>query len=337
MLLLALPASALPSAASVREPATPERRSPPAFDSELASGAGDVVLVLPLGQAGGPEQPDWLGEGAARYLTEALGLAGYRVVDEEDRRAALQQAGLAGAPRIPRASALVLARGQGARFVITGHWTLRSGRIHLHARAMDAVRMSLVREVEAEAGSPERALEQLAERLTGEAGRVSGVHRSLSALARTTPAALAGWMQSAAEPEQAVDHLRAALELEPGFEPARLALAEALLDAGRPEEVGASLDGITRSKARHRRARAGALEGRLALALGDRDAAVRSLSAAAQELPETGTLLWLAEAQLAAGDSAAAGQTVRQALAQSPSDEAALELLARTRRAGGAP
>ena len=61
---------------------------------------------------------------------------------------------------------------------------------------------------------------------------------------------------------------------------------------------------------------------------------MRSLTAAVHELPETGTLLWLAEAQLAAGDSEAAGRTVQRALAQAPSDEAALELLARARREG---
>lgn len=336
MLLLALPASALPSSASVREPTVPGRRAPETF-SELASGAGEVVLVLPLGHAEGVEQPDWLGEGAARYLSEALGLAGYRVIDEEDRRSALQEAGLAQASRLPRASALMLARQVGARFVVTGRWSIRGGEVHLAARAVDVAELRLVREVESSGGSPERALETLAERLTGEAGRVSGVHRSLAELGRTSPAALAGWMQAAAEPELVLEHLRAALADEPGFEPARLALGEALLDAGRPEEVGRVLEGVSDSRARHRRARAQALEGRLALALGDQDGAVRALEAAARELPETGTLLWLAEAQLAAGDSAAAGLTVQQALAQSPSDEGALELLARARHAGSAP
>jgi len=336
ILLIALPAAALPSSASVRELSLPSPRgSIPG--SELASGAGEVVLVMPLTQGQGAAQPDWLSDGAACYLAEALSLAGYRVVDQEDRRAVVHEAGLAGAPRLPGASALVLARQVGARFVVTGRWSIEGGRIRLTARAVDAVGLALVRVAEGEGSSPERALEQLAARLTGEAGRAPGVRRHLGELARTSPAALAGWMQSAAEPESVIEHLRAALRLEPAFEPARLALAEALLDAGRPEEVGRVLDELTNSEARHRRARAHALEGRLALAMGDQEGAVRSLTAAALELPETGTLLWLAEAQLAAGDSASAGRTVQQALAQSPSDEAALELLARARSPAGRP
>lgn len=328
-LLIALPAVAQPSSASVSAPATLPDRPSTSLDSGLESGIGDLVLVMPLTRSGSAE-PDWLGLGSARYLAEALRLAGYRVVDEGERAAALQQAGLSTDSRLPRASAVMLARQLGARFVVTGRWRQQGGRLAFSARALDVERLQLVREVEAASTHAERAIAELAEKLVAD----DGASRQLGAMAKTTPATLAGWMQAAAEPEQGLEHLRAALRLDPDFEPARLARAEALLDRGRVDEARALLVGLTRSDARHRRAQAMVLEGRLALATGERDEAVRALTAAAHELPETGTLLWLAEAQLAAGDSEAAGRTVRQALAQSPSDEGALELLARARREG---
>jgi tetratricopeptide (TPR) repeat protein len=301
-------------------------------------GPGDLVLVLPFTGAA-EDGPDWLGAGAARYLVEAVRLAGFRAVDEEDRRAALHESGLLDAPRIPLASTLVLARRLGARHVLTGGWAFDGGRLRLHARAMDAEALSLLAEAEAVAGGsgPEAALAALARELTGEAGLQPAAREGLERLAAAPPAALAGWMQAAAESQQAEEYLRAALELAPELEPARLALAEHLLDSGRPEAAGPVLAGVETSAHRHRRARALALEGRLALALGDADGAVRSLELAVAQLPETGTLLWLAEAQLAAGDPGGAGSTVRQALALAPADREALELLDRAREAGAEP
>lgn len=330
-LLVALLLAASTAAASVSKPSLPALDPAPS-GTELSSGPGAVVLVLPLA---GPEdaEPDWLSAGAARYLGEAVSLAGYRVVHEEDRRAALHESGLLGAPRLTLASALVLARQLGARFVVSGEWSLEGAGLRMSVRAVDAEKLSLLRRAESFAGRPEAALAELAVSLTGEAGRGPAARRGLEELARTSPAALAGWLQAAAEPEQAGEHLQAALEVAPDFEPVRLAWAEHLLDSGRPEEAGPALEGLTRSDVRHRRSRALALEGRLALSLGQHEEAVRRLSAAASELPETGTLLWLAEAQLAAGDSHGAGRTVQQALAQSPADDAALELLARAREA----
>ena len=335
-----LPAALLPAllcaaplaAASVTKPSLPSRHSD-LQGVELASGPGEVVLLLPLT---GPEdaEPDWLGAGAARYLGEAVRLAGYRVVDEEDRRAALHEAGLLDARRVTLASAVVLARQLGARYVISGEWAPEPPGLRLSVSAVDARDLSLLRRAEAFAGRPEVALAELAVTLTGEAGRGAVARRGLEELARTTPAALNGWLQAAAEPEQAEGLLRSARSAAPDFEPVRLAWAEYLLDAGRIDEAGPALDGLSRSSVRHRRARALALEGRLALALGQHDEAVRRLGESSEALPETGTLLWLAEAQLAAGDSMGAGRTVQQALAQSPTDEAALELLARAREAG---
>jgi hypothetical protein len=328
-LLVAAPSHASRSRAP-RDPSGVQRETADPLASRLGL-RDERVLVLPFVSEEAAE-PAWLSAGLAELVSEGVRLVGYRTVEPESRDALLLDLGLASAPRMSVASACVAGREAGARIVVTGSWSTDAGQgLRVKARALDVERVHLLREAEA-AGPLSAAgpvLSRLLLGLTGEAGRAPEGRRQLERLLAAPCPALLAWMQAAGEPEIAEEHLVAALEVDGDFTPALLALAEHHLDAGEPEDVGRLLARMTAGASRSQQARARLLEGRAMLALGDLPAAVAQLDEAATLHPDREPLLWLAEAQLAAGDATAAAASARRALDVSPGDSHALDLLER--------
>lgn len=285
------------------------------------------VLVLPLAALGDADPP-WFSQGSAAFLSEAARSAGHRVVDPEAVTAALHRFGLQDEERLPLASALVLARELRADFLLAGSWLADGDRITASARAIDVPNLRLVRRAESAGwrGGLGALLGDLARGLIGEAAE-----EDLARLTATPVAALEAWMQAAGEPDVAEDHLRAALDALPGFVPARLDLAELLLDDARAEEAAPFLVGLPPGQPAHRQARARVLAGRMNLGFGDHRSAVAVLTQACATWPEADAYLWLAEALLAAGRRDEAEAAVGSALALAPEDEEARDVLRRAR------
>lgn len=317
--------------------------SAPALSAETAAAGrtppAEVALVLPFASVGGGE-PEWLGAGLAEFVAEGIRGAGYRTVSDDDRRDHLAGLGLDEAPRLPTATACLLARDLGARYLVTGSWAVSAeGTLAVTARAVDARR--LVTLAEASSSGPSDSvgpvLATVVTALTGPAGRTPGARRCLESLRAAPGGAISAWLQASAEPEQAAEHLGAALAASPAFAPALIALAEVELAGGQPERVSELLARLPPSAAEHHHASARLLGGRAALALGDVPGALRLLAEAVRLWPDRRALVWLGEAQLESGDLSGAAGSARRALELAPGDDHARDLLGRVERGDGSP
>jgi tetratricopeptide (TPR) repeat protein len=329
-LSIALSASATPTAAPAPRPAEGSTTLPAAATTvvERRSSRPALLLVLPFTNKGTSE-PDWLSWGFAEYVGEGLALAGYQVVDDEERQGALVDVGLDDQPRLTLASACELARRLGARHVVTGEWTSASSHISFTARVIDADRLRLIRESSASThvGQLIPELARMVADLAGDAGRGPAAKRDLEVLASAKPEALMAWLEAAGEREDAVQHLSAALEADPTFMPARLDLAERHLDESEPEIAAKLLDPIPVDAALYHRARAHLLAGRAAIAMDDASGALVSIGEALKDLPRPEWLAWKAQAQLLAGQRDAARETAQRVLADCPNNDLALDLI----------
>lgn len=330
LVFAALPGAQLAAAAPTTgaRPAIQASRAREAAPAPVAQPA-PLVLALPFAPIGTPD-PDWLSAGLAAYVAEGLELAGYRFVDPEERDDALEAVGLEDEPRLTLASACALARRVGARYVVTGTHRADASRLDLSARMIDVQELRIVRECEAggHISGLSSVLGQVVLAIAGDGARAGSARQALEKLATTKQDVLMAWMQAAAEPEQAATHLDAALKSDPYFAPALLDLAEARLDAGEPEGVPRILGSIPPGGPESRRSRIRLLEGRALLALGDHQGAISALSDSVALSPQPDRMLWLADAQLAAGRRDDAAATARRVLAIVPEDERAEDVLA---------
>ncbi len=287
-----------------------------------------LVLVLPFTGKSGAE-PEWLSAGIAEFVGEGMSLVGFRVVDPDAREEALEQTGLAAESRLTLASACELGRRVGARYVVTGTWRSESSKVAFTARIIDVERLKLAREGSAAAHvsllAP--ALGGIVVDVTGDAGRAPAARRDLERLATLKQDALMAWMQAAAEPDNAVSHLDAALAADPTFVRARLDLAEARLAADEAGAVPEILRPVPVDAALAHRARARVLLGRAKLALDDAAGAVAAIAEGVRLEAQPEYLLWLGEAHLAAGDREAARGLAQRILEFLPDDEHARALM----------
>lgn len=318
---LATPAPAPRDAASPRAPSSVTRR---AAEQALAP----LVLVLAFA-AKGDAEPEWLSAGSAEFVGEGLAMSGFRVVDPDAREDALDAQGLDQEKRITLASACDLARRVGARYVVTGTWRSEASELSFQARMIDAQRLKLLREGSASAHvsliAP--ALAGVALDIAGDAGRTPAARHEIEKLAALKQDAIMAWMQAAAEPDNAAEHLQVALAADPGFTRARLDLAEAHLDGDRASSVPATLQGVGVDAALAHRARAKVLLGRATLAMGDEKAGIALLQEGVALDPQPDHLLSLGDAQLAAGQKEAARDLARRVLAMVPGDEHAQDIV----------
>ena len=308
--------------------APPARSAPAPRPAPSATALPQLVLVLPFAPEG-PADPDWLSSGIAAYVAEGLELAGYRTVDSEAREDAVQDVGLAEEPHITIASACEIARRVGARYVVTGTWKADASRVDVSARFIDVQRLHIVHVGNAggHISTMPAVLGQLVLAVAGDQGRSATARPAIESLATTKPDVLMAWMQGAAEPEAAGVHLKAALDSDPAFAPALLDLAEARLAEGKPEDVPKILASVPQGGPESRRSRLRLLEGRALLALGDRAGAITALNESVRLSPQPDRLLWLAEAQLASGQTDAAQDTARRVLSIVPDDQHALDII----------
>lgn len=316
-----------PGAAPTPKPAPVARQAPMPSPT-----APPLVLVLRFAPASTPD-PDWLSAGVAAFMVEGLELSGYRTVDPEAREEALEQVGLAEEPRITLASACEIARRVGARYVVTGTWRADATRLDFMARLIDVQRLKIVRRGSSTGHVSTMAslLGQLVLGVAGDGARAVSARHGIEALATTKQEALLPWMQAAAEPEAALTHLDVALKADPVFAPALLDLAEARLDAGEPDAVPRILATVPGGGPETRRSRLRLLEGRALLALGDHSGAIMAISDSVRLSPQPDRMLWLAEAQLAAGQRDAAKETAGRVLSVLPGDQHALDLVEQAR------
>ena len=310
--------AASPAAAASSEAATARPR---------AESLGDFVLVLPFA-AVESQEPEWLSAGIAEFMSESLATVGQSLVDDDERIEVLEDSGLAREPRLTLASACLLGRDAGARRVVTGAWTATDATLTVTARSVDVRRMKLVEEA-----SSKGTIEGLGPVLAHLALEIFPAGKDAKAeierLGATPSGALLPWLQAAAEPDMAPQHLEAALQVKPDFAPAILALAAARLDAGQPEQVATLVSRVPATAPVHHQAQAKLLAGRAHVALGETPAALTALKESVRLRPGRTALLWLAEAQLAAHDPQGAAVSARRVLELLPGDEHALSVLER--------
>ena len=320
--------------------AAPPRTAPAGSARTTAPAPAPLVLVLPFA-AKGDAEPDWLSAGSAEFVGEGLSLSGYRIVDPDAREEALDAQGLDQEKRLTLATACDLARRVGARYVVTGTWRSEASKLSFTARMIDVQRLKLLRQGSASAHvsliAP--ALAGVAVDVAGDGGRTPAAHHEIEKLAAVQQDAIMAWMQAAAEPDNAIEHLQAALAADPGFTRARLDLAEAYLEGDRAQQVPGTLQGVGVEAALAHRARAKVLLGRATLAMGDEKAGIALLKEGVDLDPQPDHLLSLGDAQLAAGQKEAARDLAKRVLAMVPGDEHAQEIVdqAEGREVGSGP
>ena len=131
LLLCTLPGLSQTSAAS----------NPTASDSSETGGR--VVLVLPFDNRSGQTALAWVGDSFPDTLNQRLTSVGFLTITREDRQYALDHLGLPTDFRPSRATTIRIAQTLDADFVIVGSYTVANGRIAVQAQVLEVEKLRL--------------------------------------------------------------------------------------------------------------------------------------------------------------------------------------------------
>jgi Flp pilus assembly protein TadD len=200
---------------------------------------GRVVVMPPQGPSGGA--PGWIGAAVEETLPRALRRAGVAAVPSSDRRRVLEALGIGG-PLSSRATGVRVAESLDARVLVFGSWDLAGQELALELRALDVTAAALGAPVAARGRLEDLAglVEGLARELAGPAPAERAPQPPAPAVSFAALRAL-GEALVAREAEARVRGLRRAMEIEPHYLEAGLALARLLFDAKRFDEARETL------------------------------------------------------------------------------------------------
>ncbi|MEE9217450.1 MAG: hypothetical protein V3U98_00085 [Acidobacteriota bacterium] len=206
-------------------------------------------LVLPFANRSAEPALDWLGDGFSISIEEQLRAGGQDTVAYDDARSTLFEW------RVPRgrattlASALKAAERFGAVRVITGHFEVQDGEIQVQARVLDPLEPSVAGELNerAKLGNLLDLHARLGRALWNAARE--GMPKFRPADKSPEPPPLAAYEQYVRarienDPAERLTKLRLAGHSFPTYSLLQYRLAEALRDAGRPQEALRILEGL---------------------------------------------------------------------------------------------
>jgi tetratricopeptide (TPR) repeat protein len=269
--------------------------------------SGRVVVFPPAGPDRGA--PGWIGAAVEETLPRALQRGGIRAVPAADRRRALEAFGVTG-PVATRATGVRLAEAFAARVILFGSWDLAAGELSLSLEPFDAEAAERLPPVLAKGPVEDlgRLVAELARELAGRGPAPPGVpFAALRAL---------GEGLVARDPQSRLQGARRALELQPGYPEAALALARLLFDHGRHAEAREVLAGAGQDPAFERERLF--LDGACLLGLGRHAEADVLYAGLAASEPSAPVLANRAIARLRRPDATGASTLLRQALELAP-------------------
>lgn len=211
------------------------------------------VLVLAFEPHPGAKGGNWLGEGVALLMTDALDASGAEVVRRDERIEAFQRLQLPLQVPISRASAIRVGELLGAGTVIIGQVGLQGNAVEIRARRLMLSPPGLSPEVVVT-----RPLSGLFDAVAGLAGQVTGLASvAHSWTAPPSVAALAALVEglTAERVDEQERYLQASLKLAPDYLAARLALWALLRDTGRHRAALTTATAVPQAAADARQAR----------------------------------------------------------------------------------
>ncbi len=204
--------------------------APVAAQTETAP-SGHLILVLPFeNRSAQPNNIDWISESMPEVMNRRLESAGFLPIGREDRLYALDHLGLPPNFRPTRASTIRLAQNLDADSVIIGSYASDGKRITITARILDINGLKLSGPIEEQADLPRLldGINSLAWKLVRQFDPAYPVAEQtfVAADAKLPLSAFENYIRGLVEgsPAERVKHLKEAVQLDPSYYPAWLAL-----------------------------------------------------------------------------------------------------------------
>ncbi len=251
-----LPASlrllAFAAAIGLASAATAQQAATPAVSAAAeAAPSGHLILVLPFeNRSPQPNSIDWISESMPEVMNRRLESAGFLPIGREDRLYALDHLGLPPNFRPSRASTIRLAQNLDADSVVIGWYASDGKRITLNARILDIAGLKLGAPLQTQVDLPRLldGINSLAWQLAREIdpGYPVAEQTFLAADAKLPLSAFENYIRGLVEDTAAerIKHLKEAVQLDPSYDPAWLALGRAYFHEQEYESASAAFGKI---------------------------------------------------------------------------------------------
>ena len=253
------------------------------------AGQSRVLLVLPFDNRTGQPNLEWIREAAAQVLSTRFAAAGFEPTSRADRLYALDHLGLPQGFQPSRASALKLAQTLDADSIVVGSYTTDGSGILAEATLVDVPHLRMLPPVTArgEMRSLNAVFGDLAWKLTRQLDPSFSVAEQIfAAEGNNVPLnAYEQYIRGITEPDQTerLRHLQQAVQLNPGFSSAWMALGREQYSAQQYQDAAASFAKVDHSGTDG--LEAGFYRGLSLLFSGDYAHAQESFAAVARVLP----------------------------------------------------
>jgi tetratricopeptide (TPR) repeat protein len=270
-----------------------------------AQGVDERILVMPFENVTRDAKIFWLSEAAAVLLTDDLNAMGARAITREERHEAFDRLQVPPAAALSDATVMRLGQLVGAAAVVVGTLRLDNDALIIEARqiAIDTARVRYSVNERGPLSELFANFERVARQL------VPTTSRTVEEVERQHPpaAAFESYIKGllAESPKTAIGYLRAALESQPNFDRARLALWAAYSEQGDHQLAANSLTAI--EAASPMRTRAQFLLGMSQLALGRNDDAFDTYKALSDTHPTAAVFNNLGVVQIRRGGTPQSG------------------------------
>jgi tetratricopeptide (TPR) repeat protein/TolB-like protein len=248
---------ALAAVASIAICASGQQTAAPASSASQTEPApsGHLILVLPFeNRSAQPNNVDWISESMPEVMNRRLESAGFLPIGREDRLYALDHLGLPPNFRPTRASTIRLAQNLDADSVILGSYTSDGKRITITARILDITGLKLSAPIEEQADLPRLldGINTLAWRLVRQIEPAYPVAEQtfVAADAKLPLSAFENYIRGLVEdsPAERIKHLKEAVQLDPNYYPAWLALGRAYFHGQEYELAAAAFGKIPKTE-----------------------------------------------------------------------------------------
>lgn len=194
---------------------------------------GRLLLVLPFANHTGQPSLNWIGTGAADILNRRLDAADFLTITRDDRIYALEHMGLPPDFQPTIATTIRIAQLLDADYVIVGSYTETGNQLAVSAQILNLHQLTLSPPIQEQAGLDHmlNTLNHLAWDVAKKLDPSYSVAEQTFLVADPTlrPGGFENYIRGllATTPDSSIKHLTAAVQLCPGFTPARLELGKA--------------------------------------------------------------------------------------------------------------
>jgi len=261
----------------------------PAAAADGASDRSRILLVLPFDNRSGQPSLEWLREAAADLLSRRFISAGFAPMRRTDRRYALDHLGLPQNFQPSRASSIKLAQTLDADSIVVGSFLVDGQNLVAEARLVNLAHLHMSEPVKATAPMRNMAdvFDTIAFKLTHQLNPALSISQEtfLAAGRNLRMDAYEQYIRGVSEADQGerVNHLQKAVQMNPAFSPAWMAMGREQFNSQQYEQAAASFAKVDAADLDAQEA--GFYCGLSQLYFGDYPGAEKSFSGVAKTLP----------------------------------------------------